>query len=190
MQQEIEITFRNMDRSEPLEQQIRARAAKLEEFCDEITSCHVILEAPHKHHRKGKIYDVRIELHVPGEEIVVSRNPGDNNAHEDAYVTVRDAFKAARRQLQDYTRKRRGDVKQHEATPHGQIRAVDGERGVGWIDDAAGRTYWFHGNSVLNASFDDLVPGTRVRFSEAGDIDDEGLRASTVYVEGKHHAMG
>ncbi len=103
----LEITFRNVTPSDALEADIRAKAEKLDLFYDRVMACRVIVEAPHKHHHKGNTYHVRIDLTVPDGELVVSRDPGQNHAHEDAYVAVRDAFDAARRQLQDYINRRR-----------------------------------------------------------------------------------
>ena len=116
MQTEIQITFRDIPRSEALEADIREKAAKLEQFYDHIMGCRVMVEAPHQHHHKGYLYHVRIDLTVPGGEIVVKRDPKAHQAHEDAYVAVRDAFDAAKRQLQNYVKKTRGKVKKH-ATP-------------------------------------------------------------------------
>jgi ribosome-associated translation inhibitor RaiA len=102
-----------MEPSAAVETNIRERASKLERFCDKITSCRVTVEAPHKHHHKGNIYHVAVDIIVPDAEIVVSRTPEDNHAHEDVYVAVRDAFNSARRKLEDYEARRRGKVKNH-----------------------------------------------------------------------------
>jgi len=110
----LQVTFRNMDRSSALEADIGDKAAKLDQFYDQIMSCRVVVEAGHKHHHKGNLYGVSINISVPGRDLVVSRNPSENQAHEDAYVAVRDAFEAARRQLEDFARTRRGDVKTHD----------------------------------------------------------------------------
>lgn len=109
MQTPLQITVRNIEHSDALETRIRDKAQKLEEFCKHIMFCRVVVEAPHKHHHQGKQFNVRIEIGVPGNEIVVN---GDH--HEDVYVALRDAFNAAKRQLEDYARKIRGDVKTHE----------------------------------------------------------------------------
>jgi len=111
MQVPLEIVFHNVDRSAAVEAAVRERAAKLEEFAENITSCRVAIEAPHKHHRQGNLYTVRVDLRFPGGEAVANRSPSANHAHEDVYVALRDAFNAARRQLQDQQRIRRGDVK-------------------------------------------------------------------------------
>jgi len=115
MQVPLQITWRDVDKSDALENDIRAKADKLNEFFDPITSCRVVIESSHRHHHKGNLYRLRIDITVPDREIVVTRDPADNHAHEDIYVAVRDAFDAARRQLQDYARKRRGNVKHHTA---------------------------------------------------------------------------
>lgn len=114
MQVPLEIVFHNLDRSPAVEAAVRERAAKLEHFAPNITSCRVTVEAPHKTHHQGNLYSVRVDLKFPGGEAVATRAPAKHHSHEDVYVAVRDAFKAARRQLQDQVRVRRGDVKRHE----------------------------------------------------------------------------
>jgi len=109
MQIPLQITVRGIEHSDALETHIRDKANKLEEFFDHITSCRVVVEVPHKHHHQGKQFNVRLDIGVPGSEIVVNRDHA-----EDVYVALRDAFDAAKRQLEDYARKIRGDVKTHQ----------------------------------------------------------------------------
>jgi ribosome-associated translation inhibitor RaiA len=135
MQIPLQITFRNMPRSNAIEENIREKAAKLDSLFDGITSCRVIVEAPHRHHYKGKAYVVRIDMTVPGGELVINRapkrldaakatdpegletdlaeshEPSKHAAHEDVYVAIRDAFNAAGRKVRDYARRRRGKQK-------------------------------------------------------------------------------
>jgi len=111
--QPVEIVFQNFASSPAVEARIRERAEKLDRFYDQIMGCRVAVEASHRRHHKGNLYHVRIDLTVPGEELVVSRVPDDKQAHEDIYVAIRDAFDAMRRQLEDYARRRRGQVKRH-----------------------------------------------------------------------------
>lgn len=103
----LQITFRHMGPSPALEARIRQRAEELEQFCQRITSCRVVVECDPRHHRQGKLFSVGIDVTVPGREIVVGRDAGANHAHEDAHVAVRDAFDALRRQLEDHVRERR-----------------------------------------------------------------------------------
>jgi len=183
----LEIVFHNIDRSPAVEAAVRERAEKLERFADNITSCRVTVEAPHKNHQQGNLYTVRVDLRFPGGEVVANRAPAEHHAHEDVYVAVRDAFKAARRQLQDRQRIRRGDVKPHTPPPHGRIASVDRERGSGRIETHDGREVFFHRNSVLNGRFEHLEPGMEVRFSE--ESGEKGPQASTVQLVGKQHPL-
>ena len=91
MQLPLQITFRNMDPSDAVEANVREKAAKLDGFLENIMACRVVVEAQHRHHHKGNLYSARIDITVPGHEIVVSRTPGKDHAHEDVYVAVRDA---------------------------------------------------------------------------------------------------
>ncbi|MSO70958.1 MAG: ribosome-associated translation inhibitor RaiA [Alphaproteobacteria bacterium] len=113
MQNSLQIDFHNMDHSPAVEERLRERAGKLDHIFDRIIGCRVVIEAPHRHSRKGKLYSVRIDLSVPGKEFVANRNGSKDHAHEDVYVAIRDAFDAITRQLEDYVRVQRGDVKTH-----------------------------------------------------------------------------
>jgi ribosomal subunit interface protein len=115
----LQITIRGIEHSEALETHIRDKADKLEEFFDRIMSCRVVVEVPHKHHHQGKQFNVRIDIGVPGSEIVVNRDHA-----EDVYVALRDGFDAAKRQLEEYVRKMRGDVKTHQSKPRSE-KGVD-----------------------------------------------------------------
>lgn len=181
----LELTVHNMDSSPAVEAAVREKAEKLERFADKILGCQVRIDAPHKHQSKGKLYHVSVEIQVPGGPIVVSRDPGNNQAHEDLYVAIRDAFRAAGRQLQDHTRVRRGKVKHHEVPPHGRIAKVQADDDFGVIETVDGREVYFHRNSLLNAKLEDLEPGAEVRFDE--EDGDKGPQASSVSVIGKHH---
>ena len=187
MQIPLQIRFHKLEASEAVEAAIRKRAEQLEHFANNITSCRVTIDAPHKHHHQGNLYRVTIDIRTPAGEIVVSRSPDQHQAHEDAYVAIRDAFKAARRQLQDQVRERRGKVKAHEAPPHGRVGALHPADGYGTITDSNGREIYFHRNSVVNADFDALEVGAEVRFAE--EAGDKGPQASSVHLIGKHHIV-
>jgi len=107
MQVPLQIVFEQIGHSDPIEARIREEAKKLEEFYGRITSARVVIGRPQHRHEKGDTYQVRIHITVPGAaDIVISRDPAVTGAHEDAYVTIHDAFKAARRRLQDVVRER------------------------------------------------------------------------------------
>ena len=187
MQIPLQITYRDMDPSDAVTANIHEKARKIEQFAENITSCRVTIEAPHKHHNKGRLFAVKIDITLPGDEIVVSRHPDKHHAHEDIYVAIRDAFNAARRQLEDYVRRRRGKVKYHEAPPHGLIKALFPYEDYGLIETLDGREIYFHRNSVVGADFDRLETGASVHFVET--MGDKGPQASTVHIEGKHHIV-
>lgn len=110
----LEITFRHMDASPALEARIREKAEKLDRFYAHVMALKVAVEAPHEHKTQGKLFHVRIDIKVPGGELVVSKGRHhQSQAHEDVYVALRDAFDVARRRLEEYSRLQRGDVKSH-----------------------------------------------------------------------------
>lgn len=207
MKNPLKITFRGMDPSKAIEENIRERADKLDGLYDKIMSCRVIVEAPHRRHHKGKAYVVRITMTVPGGEIVVnrapkrlaaakaahpedlekdlaeSREPSKHAAHEDIYVAIRDAFNAAGRKLQDYARKRRGKTKNHEPAAVARVARLFPIEDYGFLETPDGREIYFHKNSVLQAAFERLEVGTEVYYSE--ESGDKGPQASTVRVLGQ-----
>lgn len=181
MQQPLQISFRHMEPSIAVEAKIREKASKLEQFYDRIMGCRVVVEAPHRHHHQGKLYHVRIDLTVPGGELVVSREHHEKQAHEDVYIAIRDAFNAAQRQLESYAQRQRGAVKHHESPPQGRISALIPEQDYGKIETIDGREVYFHRNSVLNGSFENLEVGNEVRFLE--EDGEQGPQASTVHLQ-------
>ncbi len=180
MQVPLQITIRNMKASETLESYIRERAAKLDEICETLISCRVVLEAPHKHKKKGRLYHVSIDLNMPGKTIAVNREPEQHQAHQDMHVVVRDAFDAVQRQLREAVTTRKGQVKTHETAPHGTITELFPIEDYGRILGADGADIYFHRNSVMNTDFDSLTEGQAVHYAkEEGDF---GPQASWVRV--------
>jgi ribosomal subunit interface protein len=108
MANQIQITLRDMDRSPALEERVRRSARKLEHIYSSIVSCRVVVEKPHRRRQQGRQFVVHVGVKVPGGDIVVNRDH-----HEDVYVALRDAFNAAGRQLEDFARRQRGEVKNH-----------------------------------------------------------------------------
>ncbi len=129
----LQVTFRNMKHSIQVEDWIRAEAEKLETFYHRIIGCRVAIEVPHRHHKRGKPLHIRIDLTLPGKEIVIKRVPvaihrttvnGEStasshaqskSAHADLQLVIHDAFKSAGRRVQDFARRQRGQVKRHQA---------------------------------------------------------------------------
>ena len=189
MQEPLQITFRGLDHSDAIERRLRAKVAKLEKFYDQITSCHVLVERKHKHHHKGNLWAVRIELRLPDQNIVAGGERSHRRAHEDVYVAIRDAFDAAVRQVEDYARRRRGDEKWHAVPDHGRVVRLFSGEGYGFVERPDGTQVYFHENSVVGGQFQSLTVGDEVRIVEAEPQGDLGPQASTVTPIGKHHLV-
>lgn len=99
MNNEFQIFFHNIEQTDALQDAVRKRIAKLERYCEQIISGRVVLDSPHNHRHKGKVYSVGLEIHTSQKEVHVNQEKHDNRAHEDLYVAIRDAFDAAERQL-------------------------------------------------------------------------------------------
>jgi ribosomal subunit interface protein len=184
MKLHVEITFRNMNASPALEDNVRDKVQKLEQVCDRMIGCRVVVEAAHRHQHKGHLYHVRIDVSVPGQELVVSRDPSEKQAHADVYVAVRDAFDAARRQLERFqrTNHRAAQVRAHAdtAVPRGRVSELVPMQDFGRILTPDGREIYFHRNSLLNGDFDKLEVGAQVRFAE--EMGEQGPQASSVHL--------
>jgi len=182
----LQVSFRQMEGSSTIEALVHNKAARLEDYADHILSCRVVVTLAGKHQRAGQLYTVRIDLTVPGEEIVVSRgpNPEHTEAREIA-VAIRDAFDAARRQLEEYLERRRRFVKTLENLPHARVSKLFPDKGYGFCTTPDGREIYFHRESVLQEAFERLALGTEVAFVE--EDGHKGPQASTVKLVGRHH---
>jgi ribosomal subunit interface protein len=172
-----------MEPSEALRSSVENKADWLERFYDKIQSCRVVIDSPHRHHQKGNLYQVKIHVTVPGEEILVNREPAEHQPHEDCYLAVNDAFDEAARRLEDYVQRRRRRVKRNVAAPHARVVRLFEDDGYGFLEARDGHEVYFHENSVLNRGFKKLEVGTEVRFTEEGG--EKGPQASTVEIVGK-----
>jgi ribosomal subunit interface protein len=184
MKHPLQITVRNMSLSDAAKTAIQEKAAKLDAVDDQIIGCRVLVELPHKHQHQGALYNVRIDLTIPGAELVVKREP-----HEDLYVAIRDAFDAARRQLRERRKQRINDVVPREAPqPEARVSRLFPIEGYGFLETPDGREVYFHRNSVLNDAFNHLEVGAHVRYVE--EEGEKGPQASTVVVTSRNHTAG
>lgn len=179
MQIPLKITIRDVPHSEALEAHIREKAQKLEKFSDHIVSCRVVVEVPHKHSKQGKQFLVRLDIGVPRNEIVINRDH-----HEDVYVALRDAFDAARRQLEEHIRRMRRDTKTHAAELVGHVQRLFMEDGIGFIAGPDGTEYYFSSEDVADPRFEQLKEGDEVKF--LAELAAEGPQAKRV-TSGRHH---
>ena len=185
MQTPPEIQFQGMSATPAVEEAVAAHVVQLEQRWGRITACRVVLKAPSQHHRKGGLYEVHIRLALPdGREVNVERTPTADERHSDLTFALNDAFKHARRQLQDQARRAQGQVKRHDGPPIGTVVRLDPSGEFGFLETADGREIYFHRNSVLDEGFSRLRVGARVTFAE--ESGDKGARATTVKPLGKH----
>ncbi|MCI0469268.1 MAG: HPF/RaiA family ribosome-associated protein [Nitrospirae bacterium] len=175
MEMNFQLQTHNIKISDSVKDEISRKAEKLTEFYDRINRCRVVVDMPHRHSNEGGKYEVRIDMTLPGSEIVIKQQ-----GHEDIAIAVREAFDAARRKLEDYGRRQRGDVKYHEAAPRARISALHMNEGYGFITTADGREIYFHENSVTNHEFSRLKVEMEVRFVEAKG--EKGPQASSVTI--------
>lgn len=176
----LQITFRHLPKSDAIESYVRSKAEKLDRFHGRVTGCHVTIDTPHLHKRHGHHYRITIDVVVPGDEIVVTRDPDQDKNQEDVYASIDAAFDDAQRRIEDSARVQRGDVKtlESEAKVGRVVKLFTYER-YGFID-AEGYDVYFHANSVLHGGFDRLAIGARVRFVE--EEGERGPQASSVRV--------
>ena len=180
MQVPLEITYRNVMKTDEVEDLIRQKAAKLEQFCNYLTSCRVAVESDQSSQQTGQPYRVRIEMRVPpGHTLVARRESSEGELHTDLQAIIRHAFDAARRQLEKLTAQQRGEVKYHpEQETSALVEKLFMEEGYGFLRTIDGRRIYFNRNSVINNDFDRLVTGAGVRYVE--EPGEQGPQASTV----------
>jgi ribosomal subunit interface protein len=176
----VQISFHGLERSDALEDAVRGKVEHLEHLAGNITSCRVVVDLLQKHKHQGRPFGVRIDLTLPGRELIV-----DRVQHEDAFVALRDAFDAMKRQLEDAVQQRRGQEKQHAREWHGEVVRIDAQGGYGFIRTPDGQEYYFGRDNIAGGTFEGVEVGTAVQFlaEPAG----EGLQAKRVSL-GRHHA--
>ena len=178
----VEIAFHNMPSSATVEAEIRERVEKLDRLYEHLIGCRVSVEQLHRRHQNGNLFEVHIDMRVPGDEIVVSREPHrarQKFADPDVGVAMRNAFKAAERRLLDYKRKQRGEVKVHDESFAGQVSQLYPQEDHGFLLTHEGTQLYFHRNGLVNRDFDQLNVGDKVHFVET--VGDTGPIATKVW---------
>lgn len=183
MQIEPEITFRHVEPTTAMEELIVEGIAGLEAVYDHLVTCRIAVELPVRRHQNGNPYRVRVEMSVPGKELVVDRTPDEHAANTDPRQAIGEAFDRARSMLLDFKKQYWGEVKAHQVPDHGRVVRLFPD--YGFIETPEGEEVYFHANALVKGSFAKLEEGTEVRFvQEQGN---EGPQATSVRTVGKHH---
>lgn len=186
MKRPAQITFHGVDASEELKALIEEKIARLETLHAGLLGVRVAVERPHQHQRLGQLYTVRLEVALPGKTLVVAREQGDAAAHENAFIAVRDAFRAMERQVRESMDTRRTVARgEHERPASGQVVRLFPYEGYGFLLSGDGREIYFERGAVLHDEFERLRVGQVVHFAESEGV--AGPRASTVDPR-THHA--
>ena len=160
------IAYRNIDHSPAVEALVRRRIEMLERRDDRITGCDVTLEAPQKKQRHGSVYKVRLNLHMPGPDLSISREVAQGSAQDDLMLAVNRAFSAAETALKKRKKTLAGiEVKHHPPVLHGQIAELEPELGHGWIRADDGRMVYFQRDSLTGNDWDKIAVGDEIEFS-------------------------
>jgi cold shock CspA family protein len=184
MQTPAQIEFEGVQSSPQLQASIDQHLAELESRFGRLTAGRVVVKGPGERHQTGGRYQVSIRLALPdGREVNVGRTPKQDERYADLTFAIDNAFRRARRRLQDQARLMRGDVKQHENQAIGTIVQIDTSGKFGFLEGADGQQVYFNYNSVLDGA-SDIAQGTRVSYVE--EMGEKGPQASTVRVLGKH----
>lgn len=168
-----QVTVRDFDLSPALNTLINKRISKLDRFYNRIFGCHVIVELIQKHKHQGKLFLIKIDLTVPGKELVITKQ-----SNEDIYVAIRDAFKALERKLENHARKRQGRVKSHDDMMQGVVRRIVKEDNYGFIEGTDGNEYYFSMTNMSHPEFNHLVIGDVVAYIPI--LADQGRQAQHV----------
>jgi ribosome-associated translation inhibitor RaiA len=184
----IHITFHQLDHSKALGQRISNKAQKLLKFHPYVSYCRIVVNQPHHHKHKGNLYNIHLEIKVPGQELVINKQPGvKTHPHQDPYVAVDDAFKAAERSLNRYKEKMEGIIKHHQPPLHGTISKL--ENNYGYIESPNHSEIYFHENTLdSKMKFSDLTVGSTVHFALVNEST-EDLKASYVKLVGGHSIL-
>lgn len=179
MESPAEITFKDIGHSDAIEARILERVSRLEAMSADIIRCQVRVRAPHRRH-KGTEYVIDLSVQMPGATLHIDRRPGDDHAHTDVYVAIRDAFEAMERQLRKWKDQHKGRPEVLVAPLQGRIASLDTDAGFGQISTTDERLIYFHRNSVAGNGFESLSVGDTVELTVDVKDADAGPHASFV----------
>jgi ribosomal subunit interface protein len=182
MQIPAKIMFHNVDDSPSLEARIIEKIAKLDKRFRGLMGCHVVVESAHHHKQKGRLYSVRIDVTLPGGELVVSHHSGKNPImHDKVFAAMNNAFLGIERRLSRFFEKRSEGARESQ-WQDGVVSNVIAKERFGFLATIDGTQVYFHENAVAGMRFNDLDIGSKVRFLVAEGEGIKGPQASVVRV--------
>lgn len=159
MQVPAQITFRGLPHSDAIKANIEEKIEKLQQYCDNIVSCHVVVELGTKSQHRGNLHNTRITLTIPGKELVTTRND-----EEDLYVSIRNAFDDMVRQLENHAELLRDHEKNNQTLSTGKIARLFDD--YGFIETNDGGEFYFNKKHVMQPAFEKISIGMNVHFIE------------------------
>jgi cold shock CspA family protein/ribosome-associated translation inhibitor RaiA len=184
LQTPAQIEIEGVTKTPELQAAIDKHIAELESRFGRLTACRIVIKGPGDRHQTGGQHQVSIRLALPdGREVNVGRTPKQDERYADLTFAIDNAFKRARRRLQDQARLMRGQTKAHGSQPIGTVVRIDPSGEFGFLEAADGHEVYFNCNSVLDGA-SSIAPGARVSYVE--EIGEKGAQASTVKVLRKH----
>jgi len=175
----FEIAYENMGPSAEAERHVLRGCERLERVSPDLMAVRVTLARRNARRETGSLYHVHLQLMRPGPDVAVSRTPPKHSESESLVAAIGEAFDKARRELIELRDVRRGDVKAHEPQQRGEV--ADLMPDYGFIRGSDDRIVYFHRNSVVDHTWDDVRLGDVVHFiDEPGE---KGPQATSVMLE-------
>ncbi len=191
MQEPLQIAFHNMEHSDFIEARVRERMAKLERYYDGIISARIVIDAPHKQvtGHKGTL-GISISIGVPGRDVVVKREQRLHEADQHLQWVINEAFEAAERQIEEYSRIRRKEVKaEAPGQNYARVVRIYPEQDYGFIETREQHNVYFHRAVVRDGKFDELELGSEVLYTLASEEGTMGPMASNIQLISGNHPM-
>lgn len=167
MERDPIITYRNIEPSPAVTTLVHRRIGVLERLFGRIVGCEVTIEAPQKRKVTGRVYTVRLHLHLPGEDLHIDRSVSQGSARDDILLALNRAFSAAEKALKKHKKTAAGiEVKHHPDVLHGTITEIEPELGYGYLRADDGKEVYFQRDQLLSCPWEDLAKGARLKFRE------------------------
>lgn len=182
VQTPLQITFRNLERSEALEGRIRERVGRLERLHPDIIGCRVVVETPYRSPGSGKVpVGLNVEVEIPGRTVVSKSAEEQRETKDGTGRVVTTVFDAIERQLEDARRIRRKEVKEHDAEIEtGRVVRLFPEERYGFVEIRGGDNLFFSEAVLQGLDFETLENGTMVAVTRAAGEGPMGPQASAV----------